>query len=274
MNINKIKNYNQKLLAILGTLIVLLAIVGLISASYFIIAEIRRDIRYNAQEDGIIAGEELEKLQNEKLRKQVVSYDFPKLVDTVNMKYIIPVSHSSLENPEAILGLLNMNSSEVIDIDSRYSKEYYGAFNNLLVYNFMKNEVHKILKDRVNFENFKIEYFDDDILILFLAADMDTYEDGVINLKDYKSLYLYSFKDNKVRRVFANNSDIHYFKLVDDRKDLILQIGIDKNDNGTYEGYKEPSKLMLYTYKTEEMTDIVDKDIHDILQKTLEGTKD
>jgi len=63
MNIDRLKNYNQKLLAILGTVIALLAVVGLITASYFAITEIRRDLRYNKQEEGILSGEEVEKLQ-------------------------------------------------------------------------------------------------------------------------------------------------------------------------------------------------------------------
>ncbi len=273
MNIEKIKNYNQKVLAILVTVIVLLAIVGLIAASYFAITEIRRYLRYNAQEEGILSEEEIEKLQKENLRQQIISYEIPKLVDSLNMIYIIPVSHKSLEEPEEILGLLNMYSSSENKLDSRYFKEYYGAFNNLLVYDFKKQNIKKLFDDRVNFENISIEYFEDDILILFLASYKDTYKDGVINLEDYKSLYIYSIKENKLRKIESENDDLWHYRFVDNSKDILIQVGIDKNQDGKFEVFREPSKLKLYHYQTEELTDIVNSEIHDILQKTLEGTK-
>ena len=68
MNIDRLKKYNQKLLAIIGTAIVLLAIIGIIAASYFTITEIVRDLRYNKQEEGILSTEEVERLQKETQR--------------------------------------------------------------------------------------------------------------------------------------------------------------------------------------------------------------
>ena len=55
MNIEKVKNYNQKLLAILGTVVVLMAIGGLISLTYFAITEIIINYRYVNQEEGILS---------------------------------------------------------------------------------------------------------------------------------------------------------------------------------------------------------------------------
>lgn len=272
MNIEKIKNYNQRLLAIIGTVIVLLAIVGLITSSYFAISEIRRDLRYTSQNDGLLSGEKLEELQKKNLREQVISYEIPKLVDSLNMVYIVPVSHKSLEEPEAFLGLLDMYGSEEIKDDSRYYKEYYGAFNNLLIYDFNKKDVKRLFNDRVNFQNISIKYFEDDILISFLASNEDTFSDGVINLEDYKSLYIYSLNEGKLRKIESKDTDLWHYEFIDTSKDILIQVGLDKNHDGKFEMYREPSKLKLYNYMTGNLSDIVNDEINEKLQKILDGT--
>ena len=73
MNIDKIKNYNQKVLAVLGTVVALIAVVGLISIIIFTINEIGRTFRHNNQNNGILSDEKIEELQQENKRKQLGS---------------------------------------------------------------------------------------------------------------------------------------------------------------------------------------------------------
>lgn len=272
MNIEKLKNYNQKILAILGTVVVLLSIIGLITASYFTISEIRRDLRYNKQEEGILSVEEVERLQKGNLRQQVISYETPKLVDSLNMVYMIPVSHKSLDEPEPINELLDRFQSDELFEDKRYFKEYYGAFNNLLIYDFKSKNVKKLFDNRVNFENISTQYFKDDILILILASDKDTHKDGVINMEDYKSLYIYSLKEMTFRIIEGQEADLWYYCFVNNSKDLLIQFGKDKNNDGKFDSYREPSTLKLYDYNVDKLTDIIGKEIHSTLQEKLEGT--
>ncbi|MEP1489410.1 MAG: hypothetical protein ABJK28_13390 [Algibacter sp.] len=134
----KIEKYNQKLLAILGTVGVLFSTVALIA---FISITIMEHRRYNDDdiETGILSDEKIEKLQKENKRKQVISYKTPKLIDTLNSVYIIPVSHKTLNEKEDINGLLSTYASSAGDfnrtlLDSRYSNRFYGAFNNVVIY--------------------------------------------------------------------------------------------------------------------------------------------
>jgi hypothetical protein len=108
MKIEKIKNYNQKLLAILGTIGGIFLVVALVSFISIVIQEHRR-YDYNETETGILSEEKIEKLQKENKREQVISYETPILIDTLSLKYIIPVSHKTLDEKEEIdgLGLLN-----------------------------------------------------------------------------------------------------------------------------------------------------------------------
>ena len=91
MKIEKIKNYNQKLLAVLGTIGGIFLVVALVSFISIVIQEHRR-YDYEEPETGILSEEKIEKLQKENKREQVISYETPILIDTLNSKYIIPTS--------------------------------------------------------------------------------------------------------------------------------------------------------------------------------------
>lgn len=277
MNIEKIKNYNQKLLAVLGTVIVLLAIVGLISITTFAITELSRSYRYNNQDDGILSDEKIEELQQKNKRQQLISYEIPRLVDTLNLVYIIPISHKTLNSAEfideEIMGLLNMSSDLDYEIDKRYSRQYYGDFNNLLIYDYKNGNIEKLFTSRVNFRNIQTEYFDDDILILFMVATTDTYKDGVVNQLDYKTLYLYSLKDRKLREIKLENADVYQMNFVENSKDLLIKFGLDHNKDGKFDEYSEPSVIKWYDFQSGELKTIVSKEIDKELQMKLEGTK-
>jgi hypothetical protein len=276
MNIDKIKDYNQKLLAILGTIVILFAIIGLISISAFVIDEIGRRFRNNNQDDGILSDERIEELLKEKKRQQLISYETPRLVDTLNLVYIIPVSHKTLNSAEYIdeevLGLLDMHSGSY-KTDKRYSGRYYGDFNNLLVYDYKKHSVNKLFTDRINFASIQTEFFKDEILVLFSAATKDTYKDGVINQEDFKTLFIYSLNTKKLREIRLENADISQMNFVENSKDLIIQFGIDHNKDGKYDEYSEPSLIKKYDYKRGKLIDIVSQEINTELQMQLEGTK-
>ncbi len=275
MNIEKIKNYNQKLLAVLGTVVTLIAIVGLISISVFAITEIRRSFRHTNTDEGILSDEKIMELQQENKRKQLISYEAPQLIDTVNLVYIIPVSHKTLNSAEFIddepLGLLDSGGS--YKANKRYSKQYYGDYNNLLIYDYKNHNVEKLFIKRINFGNIRTEYFKDDILVLIEAATDDTYKDGVVNQLDYKTLFIYSLSGKRLKEVKLENADVSQVNFVENSKDLIIKFGIDHNNDGKFDQYSEPSLIKKYDYNTGELIDIVSENINNELQMNLEGTK-
>jgi hypothetical protein len=269
----KIEKYNQRLLAVLGTVGAIFLIVALIA---FISITIMENIRFDDDvETGILSDEKIEELQKENKREQVISYENPRLIDTLNSVYIIPVSHKTLNEPEDIGKILNaFSSSDSYEkSDSRYSSYYYGAFNNLIVYD-SKNRANKSLFDkRVNFNEIKAEYFEDDILLLMKVSEKDSYKDGVINLLDFKKLYVYSFEKKELKSVGIDGMDVVNYKFINNGKDLTVRFGVDKNDDGQYEEHNEPTLIKRYDFESGKLTDIVDKKIDSELQQTLEGTK-
>ncbi len=275
MKIEKVKNYNQKLLAVLGTIGAIFLVVALIAFISIAIQEHRR-FNYDNAETGILSDEKIEKLQKENKREQVISYETPKLIDTLNSVYIIPVSHRTLNEKENINGLLNAYSGAEKSYekpDSRYSRAFYGAFNNVIVYNPNDGTNSKLFDDRINFNDIKIEYFDTEIFLLIKASEKDTHKDGVINLKDFKSLYIYSFSQKKMQKVGIDGMDVYNYNFINNSKDLVIEFGIDKNDDGQYEEYNEPTLIKKYNFESGQLTDIIDKKISSDLQKMLEGTQ-
>ena len=276
MNIEKIKNYNQKLLALFGTIIIIMAVFGLISVVYLTVNDIIRSSQYTYQEEGILSDEKIEELQQEKKRKQIISYEIPILVDSVNFVYMIPVSHKTLNGTEDIDdGLLAMKDYRSYSEKDygKYSSQYYGNHNNLLIYDLKTKSVKKLFDKRINFGTIRTEYFKDDILILFEAASKDTYKDGVVNLLDYKTLYIYSLKENELREVSMKNTDIFQIDFIGNSKDLLISFGIDYDKNGQFVEYNEPLIIKKYNFSTRELETVVSNELDKELQQKLEGTK-
>lgn len=275
MKIEKIKNYNQKLLAVLGTIGTLFLVVALLSFSTIMIKEYSRSNFYDDDvETGILSEEKIKKLQQENKREQVISFETPILIDTFQSVYIIPVSHKTLNEKEDIRGVLNAFSSSdefYEKPDVRYSSGFYGTFNNVIVYNPIEGTNKKLFDKRVNFNDIKTEYFDEETLLLIMASEKDTYKDGVINLNDFKSLYIYSFSQNKMEKIGIEGMDVYNYKFINDSKNLVIEFGIDKNDDGQYEEYNEPTLIKKYDFNSGQLTDIIDEKISSELQKTLEG---
>ncbi len=275
MKKEKLKNYNQKVLAILGTLGIILVLTGIFTFGGIIISEYLRYQNYETQETGILSQEKVKELQKEKKREQVISLETPRLIDTLKSTYIIPVSHKTLDEKEDTSELLNaFTSVEKISKSNRrrYSKSYYGSYNNIIISSPKENKNNKIFNNRVNFNHIATEYFEDDILLLLKVAKKDTNKDGIINLEDFKSLFIYSFKNKDLREIQLDGYDVNSYKFIHESKDLIVSFGMDKNENGGFENYNEPTILKKYSFKGKVLTDLVEQKIVNELQKTLEGS--
>lgn len=273
MKIEKIKNYNQKLLAALGTVLLLIAIIGLGIIILEVGSDIYRSLKRNDQIGGIISDDGVKELQDENKRKQLISYDSPTLVDTINSIYVIPVSHITLDKAEGINGLLNYESAlPATRYGTQVSNEFYGQFMNLLIYDERKGEAKQLIDNRINFEKYEIKYFEDDVFILFKASDKDSHKDGIVDLRDLTSLFLYSLKEGKLYNIGLENRAIKSYDFVNDSKDLLIQFGIDHNNDGSFNAYNEPVDIKKYVFETGNLEDVINNNIDQNLQKLLEGS--
>jgi len=269
MNIEKIKNYNQKMLAALSTILVAMALIGLISLIIFVILELRPYGRH--QTNTLLSDEKVEQLKKDSLRQQIISYDTPRLVDTLNLVYVIPVQVKTLDRPEEmnteVLGLLDMKGSSSRGYKNSY---YYGSFNNLIVHDFKKNSSEKISSKRMIGTDLLFRYFKDEIILTFTGSERDTDLDDKVTLLDFSSLYVYSMKDRRLRELSIENSTVESFKHVENEKDILIRFGYDRNKDNLFDSGTEPTFVMKYDYENESLTAIVDKELEKELQKIID----
>lgn len=266
--IDKIKNYNQILLAIAGTI----GVIFLLFATFFALEEMSRSFFYNRDNgnNGILAIEETNQLQKDSLRRQIISFNKIEVVDSINQTYIIPVTQANLaaaEKDNEVLGLMNTRST-------KYSYErYYGnIYNNLIVYNQKTDQSKIVFDERISIENFKIHIEKDKRYVIIPACQIDSNQDGYLNEKDLQELFIYDLQNNLLTKIKAkeNYTTLKAYQPLK-ANHLIVQFGIDRNGNGTFNSSTEPMIFYKVNLKDMRIEEFINKEQMNSLQSLLEG---
>ena len=281
MKIEKIKNFNQVILAIAGILGLILLLVFIVAAisDLFSIWNIGSG-RNTTITNSLISEERVETLNQENLRLQVISYESPKLIDTLNAIYIIPVSVSTLNKPETVVEAAE--SSELMSLydpfGSTRKKGYYqenyfaGLFANLIVYHPIVNKTTLLFNERIMLSGLHTYDFKDDILLIFFTAEKDTNKDGLINFKDDRNLCIYSLKTGKMRRIAEGTNSITDYQFVENSKDLLVEFSLSQYNDVKFKSYK-PRKIMKYEFDADKLSEVVPAQIQQQMQNLVEGKK-
>lgn len=263
----KVKRYNQVLLAILGTLAVAGATLGLIAFAVLAVSDV---LSQNGSEPrGVVADSVARDLSARNLRKQLISYHPPEMIDSANNVYLIPVGLLNLEKPERTKEF-GMGSSSPY----KGSDDNNMAYNNLLVHWLNTNQLLPLFKDRIAINAYYVEKVAGDTWLLIEASSDDTNRDGILNQSDLENLYVYALKSKQLHKInLLNASFIDYFVLNNDN-DLMIRVGLDRNKDGSYNYWdEEPTVLYQYALKENRLTPFVNPKLADQLQKLLEGQK-
>ena len=275
MDIEKIKNYNQKVLAVLCTL----GVVFLLICTIIVLIEAWPHGGYEVSPQGLIADEETEALNQENLRRQIVSYETPWLIDTLQSIYIVPVSIKTLKRPEeatttgdGVLNLMDISSSRFKKGGGYYNhKRFEGKYANLIVYDGVNGNTKSLFDERVIIGNVQTYYFKDDILLVFYVATKDTDKNGVIDLNDLRSLNLYSFQNGTMRRISEGNNQVADYRFMENTKDLLIELQLGQYQDNQFTYSSSPQKIMKYDYNSQQLTNIIPDKIQDEMQKLVEG---
>lgn len=271
MNIERIKNYNQRMLAIFSTLIVIISSIGLIVLIWTIVNELLPS-KVRKTENVLMSDERVEQLAQDNLRQQIISYDFPRLVDTTKLIYLIPVTIRTLDEPEpneyGVLGLMDTYDSRKSLISNKHS--FYGTFINLILYDNLNNKSQKIVNHRMVGNEYDIVYLDDDILIIFKGAEKDTDNDGRITMNDLKSLFIYSVKGKELKVVTKENTTVLNYEMIKEKNEILVLFGIDRNKDNKFVVYKEPTCVMKYNINTGKLFDVVEKVLETEIQRIID----
>ena len=267
----KIKRYNQVVLAILGTIGILFLLVMLIYASTAFIEDFYRGNDYI--EENIISEEEAEKLLEENLRKHLVSLGEVDRIDSLNGIYLIPVSQTHLEEPED----LNKNLLGLTNIYGKYEPpfpKYYGLYNNALIYDAKNDKIVPIYNERVSIHEINPKFVNGQLLILMKVTKEDTNKDGKLTKKDLQKLSIYNVEGNKLKELGVDWMTCIDYKIIEDQEEIVLQFGVDRDTNGMFTASNEPKILKTYSIVSDQFEDLVGKELLEALQKTLDGSKE
>jgi len=264
--IDRIKNFNQVILAIAGTIGVLL----LICLAFLALDELSRTFfrSSDSNNQGILAIEETDVLNRDSLRKQIISFNRIQVVDSINQIFLIPVTQANLAAAENDNGQL-MNTKS---IGRSYGKFYSNIYNNLVLHDKIKNDSQIIFEERISIENFIIHESGQKKYIVIPGCNTDSNSDGYLNEDDLQELFIFDIQNRKLNRI-ESKENYTTLKVYQPNKsnDLIAQFGIDRNSNGIFNNKNEP--MIFYRINLEKMVieEFVSQKQIEELQSLLEG---
>ena len=273
MNIDRIKNYNQKILAIFATLGAALTFVLLLWALVVFVTELLW-MNNDTTAHEIVSTEVAQANFDKSLRTHRVSFESIRLIDSVNSIFLIPVSQTALSLEEYI-DKQNRQGSSTLGLPDTYgsfdNEFYYNShsYNNALLFDSKTASVTKIFNQRVSINKIYHENIFGKTYILFAVTSADTNKDGLLNKDDNKALYVFSTAKMELRHVNCTNCNfIQYHN--PDGKYLIINYGLDKNNDGTY-NWDEPVVMKKYNVETDELKNLIEPRLVNELQLTLDG---
>ncbi len=223
---------------------------------------------------GIISSQVTDSLLRDSVRKQIVSFSQIILIDSTNKTYLLPVGQSNLANEEStskVFGLVNgFGGNGKYDYEYDYSYRY--NLNNLIIYHSETDSSKILFKNRILVSEFKTIGNDGEKHVLIMATDKDSNNDKYWNYKDLQELYLYSVKEDKLVKIQSKNkfTTLEFYENKK-TKDVICELGIDRNGDGKYDFKEEPRLFYKLNLETKKLVEIVSINQIEELQKLLEG---
>lgn len=268
---DKLKRYNQVLLAIISTMALLFVLIGGIMALSVIYDELSWKNQYT--EPSIIADRQTDQMLGDSVRKQLISFERLILLDTVKQIYMLPVKQANLADAEYIddSDLLGLTNSFTVSVGN---SNYYGNgqfYNNILIWDKISGSMSELFKTRVSINYFDRLKLEEGEIVVMSVSNMDTNSDGRLNRQDLQMLCIYHVPDNRLIQVKANNRTHLRLEKLYESDDLIGLFGTDKNENGEFNKNTEPRFFYRIDLGTGNLELLVKEEPLLRLQKRLDG---
>lgn len=260
----KLKKYNQIILAIGGTIVVLATLIFSIVLGY---ETFRHLWPGDSRDTRIIAGDEMEELKADSVRKQVVSFNNIILIDTPGLKYLIPVGQANLERKEA--------AKELSGLMNRYGDGDTGfdiACNNLLLYDGQTGNIQKIFNKRLSINKYDVQFKRPASPVIFMnVTDDDSNGDGFFDGRDLEKLYFYRLDDKSLQEVTAPGKTFLWMIIHKNPDVIVVQYGIDRDRDGEFEPSFEPKTFYRLNLGSGQLVEFINPEIVRELQRQLDG---
>jgi hypothetical protein len=262
----RIKRYNQILLAILGTVGILLglAVFGFLLMDFF-----NSSWGPSRTDSGIIAGDEIEQLRTDSLRQQVISFDRIRLIDTIQGIFLIPVEFANLEKKESIEKEYYEGRGS-FELNKSYQK--FQQYSNLILHQPSTGLQQELFDKRVSISRYELIERTGQIILLISYVDEDTNKDNRLDSRDLQRLAYVVMGQNELITVkqVPNSSFIRGFSL-HERNEIIVQIGFDKDKDGKFEYGTEPKHFFQLPIGSTELSPLLSEEMIKRLQQRLDG---
>lgn len=261
--------YNQILLSILGTLLVLALLFGIGGMIY----EWNNSRQWNQrQEVGIASDENVATLAKDSLRRQIISFQSVQLIDTSQQLYLIPVGTTNLPGAEHIEDgdLLGLTNSFSVNVGHYYTGE---NFNNLLLYEGKTGESVALFEERVNISELRVLKHLEEVIVVLFVNRVDSNRDGFLTRSDMTQLVYYKVNTRQRVDIPLDGRDFRRIERMYPTNQYIIYFGVDKNQDGLYEYKSESQLLYRIDFVKDQLEPLILGDKLKVLQGLLEGTE-
>jgi len=223
VDIEKIKNYNTRVLAFIFT------IVAIGTFIYFILAFTGLDKSRSVRD--VRESEPIE------VTKPQTSFSSPILVDSINQIYLYQIGNNAREGEWE--GVPQPSESD--------------SFFNLLLHDYKTHTSRKILDKPFSGSHLNIWNDDAGTLISFQGASKDSNKDGQITGEDLNDFYMYDLQEKKTRILTWKNAGFLNAIQVNGGRDMLLSFGEDTNRDGIINLDVEPILAFQYDYQKDKL---------------------
>jgi hypothetical protein len=273
MNIEKIKNYNQVVLSIIGTIGVVLGILALISFLFLMLNDVFRvfDSTTDSQNQGIVTEESVNGTEGENMNKLLVSYSFPQLIDTINQVYLIPIGYKTNYELRDEYSRNSLSKDKSADSYSSYDSYNYSesTYVNMVIYDSKTGKSEILFKQKLLLGTYTIQDFKDDVFLLMEAALVDTDKDGKITMNDQKSLFIYSTKNKSLKHIQYKDKSLNDYTNIPGSKDYMVRFGIEPDKWAETQANTDLAIICKYIYDQDQLLVVNDEKMQKELQEIV-----
>ncbi len=268
---DKLTRYNQKLLAIIGTAIIVAAGLALIIGLGGLLISL---IGFSGSGDNGIRIQNPAETSNDStsfVRTQEVTFNPPFQLDTAQTKFLIPVGQVNLKTDEKI----SFESGHGLKFSSgayRY-ESHYGLFNNFVYLHHSKDLTQKLFEKQVAITHWAFLKNDTIEVLLFKGTSTDDNSDNQMDSDDYQSLFAYYLNDSQLIQYDFKDKTVLDFDPMKKTDLVSIELGIDKDKDFDFETTSEPQVISALNIRTRKLEHLISDEMKNEIQSIIDGRK-
>lgn len=268
---DKLTRYNQKLLAIIGTAVIIAAGLGLLIGLGGVLFSLidsssSSDKGIQVQNPATTTSD-----STEFVRTQEATFNPPFQLDTAQAKFLITVGQVNLRTDEKI----SFESGRGLKFSSgeyRY-QSHYGLYNNFIYLDNSKELTKKLFDQKVAITHWAFLKNDTIEVLLFKGTSTDDNSDHQMDSDDYQSLFAYYSNDGELKQYDFEGKTVLDFDPMKKTDLVSIELGIDKDQDFEFEKYSEPKVISTLNIRTRKIEAIISEDLKNEIQSIIDGVK-